>query len=429
MLRCRALVLLFFCVTAAVAQEEASPVLDVIRFVGNEVTQESVMRQEMRVREGESYTPEQVERSRQALMNLGLFKSVQTELLEEQGRHVLEVRLEERYYILPIPLLDYRPSFLADESNTNYTYGGQLRFDNLFGLNQRLKIDYEKKEYVDDLEPTEREWNIEYNYPRIVGTPYRLELDARHEQRNIEVHEGESHIATTSSKSASGRLFLSRWLNPEGVSEGWRAGAGVAGTAYRYRDLEGVSDYHNQNVVALLGRIDYLQVDQHPFYREGEAFSYGVTLAHGVLGSDREYMHNTFSYRRYRPVHALNGNINTQLRLGLGFGDGEAYSLGSSTSLRGFDSNTLEGNLLLLGNIEYHQRIGGYKPLRGVVFADLGNVWPGLDDINNRRLYSSVGVGARWRVQSFVDVTLRLDYAYNTHTGESETYLATRGSF
>lgn len=406
-----------------------SPVLDEVRFLGNKVTDASVMRQEMVVHEGQAYTPKLVEKSRQAIMNLGLFKSVEAEILHEQGRTILEVRVEERFYILPLPLLDYRPGFLADEKATNYSYGGELRFDNLFGLNQRLKIRTEEKKYVDDIEPPEKKIDISYSYPRIIGTPYRLSVDAARKERSVHTVEDETVVATTEIKSYSGGLFISRWLNPRGVSEGWQAGAGVSASNNRVRDVFGSSDYRDDRVVALNGSVGYYLVDQYPYNRDGREFDYSVSVSHEALGSDYEFWRNTFSYREYTPLKAVDANLNTQLKLGLSFGHGEPYSLGSSTTLRGYESNTLEGKLLLLGNIEYHHHLSGYRQLRGVLFLDAGNVWPAVDKIDRNRLYTGLGVGLRWRVQSFVDITLRVDYAYNTDTGETKTYLASSGSF
>ncbi|MFO7593916.1 MAG: BamA/TamA family outer membrane protein [Pseudomonadota bacterium] len=426
-----ALSILLLLTAPIMAQEgEGGAILDEIRFKGNKVTQEEVLLQEMAVKAGRPYTPGKVETSRQAIMNLGLFKSVETEVLQEQGRNILVVEVEERYYILPLPLLGYRPDFLADETVTNYSYGGQIRFDNLFGLNQRLKIDYEEKQYIDDIEPMEKLTEIAYSYPRIIGTPYRLDVDLAHEEKGIYTRgEDETIVANTDFKRRFAGLFVSRWLNRKGASEGWRGGLGMYAERNDYRDIEGVSEFEDNDEIALLGNVGYVMVDRFPYHRKGQVFDYTVSLADETLGSDSEFFRNTFRYRRYRPLDSFDANINTQLKLGLAFGDGEPYSLGSSTSLRGYPSDTVEGNFLVQGNFEYHHHVSGYRQLRGVLFADAGNVWPEVDEINDSRLYTSFGVGLRWRVQSFVDVTLRLDYAYNTDTGETETYAATSGSF
>ena len=200
-------------------------------------------------------------------------------------------------------------------------------------------------------------------------------------------------------------------------------------TTTQFDDTFGVSGYQDGDNIALLGELGYYKVDRHPYHRDGQEFSYAVEFAHHGLSSDTEYLRNTFTYRLYRPLRRVDANINTQIKVGLAYGDGPAYSLGSSTSLRGYGSNDVEGNFLLQGNLEYHHHMSGYRQLRGVVFIDAANVWPEVNDIDRMLLYTSVGLGARWRVQSFVNITLRLDYAYNTDTGETRTYVATSGSF
>lgn len=414
----------------AMAQEAMdAPLLDDIRFVGNEVTRQEVLRQELTVHEGQPVTPAQIEKSRRALMNMGLFKSVQAELLNEQGKNILQITVAERFYILPLPSLDYRPDFLADEVSTNYTYGGEMRFDNLFGLNQRLRISYEEKKYVDNVEPLSRKMNLFYAYPRIVGTPYRLEVTGERRERNINVYASNVLLATVAEKSQNGSFFLSRWLNPSGVSEGWYAGGGLKASSIYYSENADAVGYSDTQVIALLGRFGYHRVDEFPYHRDGDEFSYLMELAQPAWSSDMTYIRNTFTYRHYRPLQSVDANFNSQLKLGLAFGDGQAYSLGGSTFLRGYDTDILQGNLLLQGNFEYQHHITGYRQMRGVIFLDVANVWPEVATIDSYRLYSGLGVGMRWRVQSFVDVTLSLDYAYNTDNGETKTYLGTSGSF
>lgn len=418
------LLLVSFPVIAEVSTQ--SPVLDEIRFSGNKVTRESVMRQEMVVKEGKPYTSQQVEKSRVALMNMGLFKTVRIASVQEQGKNILIVTVDERYYILPLPLLDYRPSFLADETANNYSYGGEIRLDNLFGLNQRIKISYKEKKYDQSVLPPVKTTNLTYAYPRIEGTPYNLDIKTALMETTI-IESAPS--SSTSLSEQYGSIFISRWLNTEGLSEGWRAGLGMEATSNNYTVISGTSPYRNHEEYALLGSLGYYKVNNYPYHREGFEYAYSMSLAHPALSSDVEYFHNTFSYRQYSPLKKVDANLNTQFIIGMASGNEPAYSLGDSTSLRGYDSDTIEGNLLLQGNFEYHHHISGYRQLRGVLFMDVANVWPEVNQIDRLELFSSIGMGARWRVQSFVDVTLRLDFAYNTDTQTTKTYLATTGSF
>lgn len=423
------LLFMLFIPDAFAAAMEDQPLLDEIRFSGNVVTRESVMLQEMVVKEGQPYSPQQVEKSRLALMNMGLFSSVQIEPLQEEGKQVLLVKVEERYFFLPLPLLDYRPRFLADETANNYSYGGELRFDNLFGLNQRLKLSYKEKKYVDDVEPSVKRTDLLYIYPHVVGTPYHLDFRFGTSETSIVDYVGSTVVSKVSQKEQYGSIVISRWFNPEGISEGWRAGMGIAAITTDYALIQGGSNYDNHDDYALIGSVGYHMVNQYRYHRSGYEYLYSMQMANRATTSDSEYFRNTFSYRRYQPLKEVDANINSQFVIGVAFGDEPAYSLGNSTSLRGYDSDSIEGNFLLQGNIEYHHHVSGYRQLRGVLFFDAANVWPEVSEVNEKRLYTSGGIGLRWRLQSFVDITLRVDHAYNTQTGESRTYLATTGSF
>ena len=147
----------------------AMPTIGEIRFVGNKITRPEIFLQAMLVKVGDPANPEMIERSRQAIMDLSLFKSVTAGLLQEEGRTVLLITVKEKYYTLPIPKLNR-------DADNNFTLGAQLRMDNLAGLNQRLKITYEteKVDTSDDLTTTSR---LEYAYPRVRGTPYDIEFN------------------------------------------------------------------------------------------------------------------------------------------------------------------------------------------------------------------------------------------------------------
>ena len=53
-----------------------------IRYVGNDVTQESVLDREIYIHEGDIVNENVIEKSRQAIMNLGIFKTVKYYLEE-----------------------------------------------------------------------------------------------------------------------------------------------------------------------------------------------------------------------------------------------------------------------------------------------------------------------------------------------------------
>jgi len=79
----------------------ASPnVIAHIEFSGNRVTQPQIMLQEMLVKEGDVADPALIERSRQAIMDLGLFVSVHAAVEPGADGLVLRIIVKEKYYIL-----------------------------------------------------------------------------------------------------------------------------------------------------------------------------------------------------------------------------------------------------------------------------------------------------------------------------------------
>jgi outer membrane protein assembly factor BamA len=410
---------------AFAAQDTA--VIDVIRFRGNDVTREFILRQEMVVTEGSPLDLARIEKSRQAIMNLGLFKTVKAEVLKEKGANVLLITVDERFFILPLPLLDAR---IEEEE---YSYGMELRFDNLVGLNQRLKLTYENKQSVDSDIPVRKESAFNYFYPRLDGSIYNLGLNGK--AIGEDAKEVANGVVTGSHHfdSYSIDYRVSRWLNFEGVSEGWLLGGGMGLIQHRFSRKSGTSEANeNSHALEFIVGLDYSAIKEFPFHREGSAYGYGLTLATPVIGSDYGYNRHRIYHRNYLALKQVDANLNTQFLFGLADGSSfgkPAFGVGGGGSLRGYESDFATGNAMLQLNTEYHHHFTGYRQLRGVVFVDLGNAWPGVMDVEIGRLLSSVGIGMRWRVQSFVDLTLRLDAAYALDTEATKVYATTSTSF
>ena len=410
---------------AFAAQDSA--LIDQIRFRGNKVTKESVMRQEMVVSPGDPLDPDKIEKSRQAIMNLGLFKSVKADVLQEEGANILLITVDERYYILPLPLLDAR---LEEEE---YSYGVELRHDNLVGLNQRLKLTYEHKNSVDSDIPMRKEASLNYSYPRIDGTLNNLAISGKVIREDLQVRESDLVTGSYRLDSRSVGFRFSRWLDAESISEGWLLGGGMAVAQQVYaRQKDSAESYEDSQALEFNAGLDYDDVQEYPYHKEGSAYGYGFSVALPPIGSDYSYFRHRFYHRNYYALKSRDANLNTQLKLGLATGSSfgsPAFSLGGGSSLRGYESDVAVGNAMLQLNAEYHRHMSGYRQLRGVVFMDVGNAWPGVMEVNLGKLLSSAGLGLRWRVQSFVDVTLRIDAAYALETGATKVYASTSSSF
>ncbi len=380
------------------------------------MTRPKILLREMSVAVGDPAQPDAIAASRQAIMDLGLFTSVRTQLVPEADGEgvILRVMVEEKRYVLPLPRGDLK-------LNGDLSYGAELRLDNLRGLNQRLRLGYEQQSDVADRDPT-RELFLSFNYPRIGNSLWDLALAARVIRRDLALDEdGTESRYQHDDRSTS--FFLGRWLNESGASSGWRVGGGLSYQEMAY-DLRSGTPGRLQDSAAVSANasVEYLDIHDYPFHRSGTAFGYYLTAGLPFMGSDYDHHRHLFVWRKYNPLGERGKNLNLRAQVGLADGDlfgSKAYGLGGAKSLRGHEGME-PGNAMLLLNVEYLSPfVRRFPQLRWVAFVDVGNVYRSASHIDLTDLEVGFGVGLRWRVQTFVDVTLSADVGFG---GESVKY-------
>jgi outer membrane protein assembly factor BamA len=397
-----------------------------IRFVGNERTRPRTMLQEMVVHPGDAADPDKIEQSRQAIMDLGLFESVTDRLIPAKGGEILEITVVEKHYTLVLPTL-------SRNADGDITYGAELRMDNLWGLNHHFQANYKVKDISNEEVNQEKSSSLEYTYPRIMGGPYQMDVLAEQDRSELDAAR-HGQQGQYSRDINTFQVRISRWFHRTGPSKGWRFNGGLLWQDISYDYVSGTPGlFNNGTVVALLGGIEYTNVHDFLYNRSGKEYGYDVVLADTGLGGDINFTKQEIYYRRYtvlpgRPYT----NLNVQFRLGAAnnslFGE-NFYALGGGDSLRGYDRKTIKGNSFIDLNVEYLTPIFGQNLLRGVVFADAGNAYPRFSDMDLTDLKTSVGVGLRWRIKTFVKLELRADAAYATDTGDTKFYAGTSSTF
>jgi outer membrane protein assembly factor BamA len=126
-------ILLACLLSGAAPDAAAAPPVVEIRFEGNRHTRPVTMQRELLLREGDPADQGLIERSRQAIQDLGLFRSVEVlqESVPEGVRLVFTV--VEKWYVLVYPRL-------TANSDGQNSYGAELRWNNLWGLNHSLRV-------------------------------------------------------------------------------------------------------------------------------------------------------------------------------------------------------------------------------------------------------------------------------------------------
>ncbi len=410
----------------------ADDIITEIRFVGNRVTRERILRQEMVVSEGDVADPLLIERSRQAIMDLGLFTAARTALEPhpERGR-TLVVTVKEKFYILPMPKLD------RDDEN-NISVGAELSVDNFAGLNQQLKLRYETENADDIVSDGEvATWSISYLYPRVAGSAWVLDTNVDKTERPAEIATGGVVTSLYDAEAWTASIVASRWLNLRGPSRGWLVGSGVVWRRNSYELVSGaVSDtYFEQNAVGIIAQVEFRDVRDYLYSRSGWQYGYRGEFGEPAIGADQHYTRHELFYRRYFLVAGRpHTNVDAQLKVGLSSGEiftseEYAYALGGNKSLRGFDRSSFVGNAYVLLNLQYLQPLFGYNAFRGVVFLDAGNAYPSNTELHLGDIKWDVGVGLRVRVKSLVKIDLRVDAAYAPETGEWTYFAGTKELF
>jgi outer membrane protein assembly factor BamA len=415
-------------VPQAPADGEAQRTLHIvaIRFSGNAITREEVLRQELDVHEGDVVSPAQLEMARQAIMDLGLFEWVRADLEEVPGGEAVTFVMKEKFYFLPIPLVN------GDPSKGDYSYGLELRADNLGGWNQTVKLKYETEQSDSDTTPLTRSGSINYAYPRLGGGPYNLSLGYSLSQEDFNVLDGNGDLTAKYHRNITGISGgLSRWLVLSGPSNGWSGGMGLSYKEQAYQFLSGVeAPYVTEQAVSMTAAISFSDVHDKGYYFTGSAYGWKGELGDEIMGSDFDFTRHLFYYRTYYH-HTPRINLNWQLRIGFAdghpFGD-EAYSIGGFSTLRGYQTE-IDGNALALSNFEYQHQLDSHPSVRGVWFLDVGNAYAKVGEMDPGKLEAGTGVGLRWRIQSLVNVTLSADAAYGIGPGKTVFYLMTTSTF
>ena len=198
--------------------------------------------------------------------------------------------------------------------------------------------------------------------------------------------------------------------------------------AYNIREQVGVDDLTRGKIFSVLGTVTRNNTDPYLSYLKGDVIDLNVEQAMEVLGGEHNFTKYWLQARYYTPIKGLDDLLNRQLsmdpdnpavfaaRMRIGFSSGalptaSLYSLGGSSTLRGYDGGEYEGTKMFLANLEL--RVPIEKAFGLVLFYDTGNAW--LDEsMNFSDLHDAWGIGVRVKTPLG---NFRLDHA----TGENES--------
>ena len=416
----RALALLALLLPAAVGAAGTGtpwPRVAAIRFVGNDTTRDYVMLREMTLEPGEPADPAEIADSRQGILDLGLFRSVEIATEPADDGVALVVTVDEKWYILPIPRLDA-------SSDGDYAYGAQLRWSNLFGRNHTLNAYAEQAQFEEERDrEDERELRVTYVAPYAFGTRYDLRSALTYIDRGALDPDGRPFEETF----RRAELIATRDFTTDRPRHGWILGAGLY---YDDQDTDGeFAPPPDGEALALVGTARYDNLRFHVFSESGRRLNARTELASSDVFSDYSYTRTYANYFESRPVgsrehqtlHFLaGGGVVTS-----GPKSRNNFSLGGSGTLRGYESDFLEGDRYYYLAAEYLRPLH-WDWLRLLVLAELGGAERNVFGAGNAdgSPYGSIGLGVRIRFVRLVDVEIELGVAYPLRDGDGARFFA-----
>lgn len=127
-------------------------IVDSIQIIGNDVTEEFVILDELTFSKGDSVTTVELDYNRERIYSLGIFTTVKIIPLRLNQLNIIEINVEESWYIYPIPFAE-----LKDKDWDKISFGIDLIIQNFRGRNELLKLKgslgFEKSLHINYINP------------------------------------------------------------------------------------------------------------------------------------------------------------------------------------------------------------------------------------------------------------------------------------
>lgn len=381
----------------ALAQEAAALRIVEIAFEGNETTKPRTLERELTVHVGDPADPEAIERSRQAIQDLRLYRSVDARLEPVPGGVRVVFKVREKYYLIPTPRADAN-------SDGEYAYGAQLRWYNVLGLNHTMKLVYKRANAQKAGVGTEEDYDFNYTAPYLFDTDYGADLRLR--RSRVPIEDPVPYDTLEDQVRVVGFRAFHEGLP---ASQGWRLGAGLL---WSDNSVQGAgAPPASGQATALVLTASHVNVRYLLYSEEGQQWDLEVQSASRSLGSDYDYSsvigHYEGNWHFGQTPHQSFGAF---AEAGVHHGPGVAFDLGGAENLRGYADHLLTGDSYYYAGIEYLRPIH-WQWLRGVAFLESGNTFAEDGDFTFEDAYLDAGLGLRIRFTWFVRLEVNLGVA------------------
>ena len=403
-----------FLLAGAAAAQAPPPLVRAITFEGNEVTRPEVMLREIVIRPGDPADPAAIERSRQGIQDLGLFRSVTVRQAPADGGVVVTFVVEEKWYILPIPRFDAN-------SEGEDAYGLSLRWYNVAGLNHTLRGNWTRRDEAKLNKGESTSYSVGYFMPFVLESPYGLGVALGHSETPITDFNG--YVESFD----SGGLSLTRSFGTGPASQGWSAGLSLGWSRQQTDGPAGTpAPYGESTTLGLSAR--YRDLRYNLYSEEGVAYGASAAGATEGAGSDYSFGRVAGEYlRSLRVGTSPHQQVNLFASAGSYHGGPTEYTtydgvfgLGGASVLRAYPGD------FVVGDFYYHVGAEYLRPLfadwlRVLVVAEAGNAFEDASGANSR-VYGSIGIGLRLRLTFLVNVDIEAGLAWPLDGGDQRFF-------
>ena len=414
-----------------------------VEIAGNTKTREKVIRREIELRPGDIYQQNLVQESQRRIFLLNFFKDVQIQpqYSTGEGERLVDMvfNVDERQ--------TGQASLGAGYSDRDKLVGQLgLQIPNFRGMGQSLDFNWEFG--------TRREqFLVGFTEPWLFDTSTSLSVraytqnmqyyDYRQVSRNTILWKSERksinvRVGRRLKKPANSSLSLGYRLYNQGYSDFTDENASLARDP-RYQDRR-------------TSRFELIYTrdtrDRAEFPTKGTLFSYTPSVATSIVASDVDFHNHEVNFNYYRPswwkfvwsletkVAVIDGFSDKDDGLisyydlftpgGIDYWDGQVrgypdYSLGPKDEV---SRVPLGGRSMMVLNLEYRFPIAEQQ-VYGILFADAGNAWATIPELNPLDIRRSLGFG--FRVQTPMLGMIGFDFGYGFDPEEVEGEVAKSG--
>jgi len=389
-----------------------------IRIQGNRKTRSDLVIVWSELKIGQILSRDILNLARQNILDIELFKQVSVEAESDDGRVIVNISLEEKYFTLVLPTL-------RRNADGDIKTGLRLRMHNLNGANQTLSALVEQADLSTG--ETSKRYRVSYELQQY-SKPYEYQFSISQSTTHTE-DAGFSNVVYEDFFSLA---IVRDWytsISPQPLT--LTVSAIYQDISLREPYPPALNELEAGRFNRLGLQIEFDDVHYEKYRRYGRYYSLTYQQGLDSLGSDYTSNITELDARHYYRLNSLD-NFNSRVFAGYAHDapfDHPFYDIGSADNLRGLERESFSGDVLVFANLEYIKGFTQYPSFRTSLFFDIGNVYDNLNEVGFSDLRTSVGVGVRWKLASFVQTDLFIDWAYDTETGESRAYGGTSFNF